>query len=62
MDTRKRLIPVTEVAVLLGVSIRTVWRMTSEGELPAPVKLSTRVTRWRLSDIEECIDNAQPVA
>ena len=62
MSRNERFIPVAEVAARLGVSVRTAWRMSATGELPPPVKLSQRVTRWRESEIEEYMDNIQPVA
>ena len=46
------LLTVREVAKLLGISSRTVWRMLSSGTLPVkPVALGT-VARWRRGDIE----------
>ncbi len=49
-------INVREVAELLGVSARTVWRMSQRGEIPAPIRLGDRVVRWRLSDLREHLD------
>ena len=49
-----RLIKATEVAELLGVSPRTLWRLLSEGGVPQPVRLGGS-TRWRLSDVESWI-------
>lgn len=57
---RERLIAVAEVATIMGVSVRTVWRLAEVGELPAPVKLSPKVTRWKLSEIEAFIRDYQP--
>ncbi|HEY4311889.1 MAG TPA: helix-turn-helix domain-containing protein [Pirellulales bacterium] len=50
------LIKANEVADLLGVSTRTLWRLLSEGRLPQPVRLGGN-TRWRLPDIETWIAN-----
>jgi excisionase family DNA binding protein len=41
-----------EVARRLDISVRTVWRWTARGELPAPIRMG-RVTRWRRIDVEE---------
>ncbi len=49
-------INVREVAELLGVNARTVWRMSQRGEIPAPIRLGHRVIRWRLSDLREHLD------
>jgi predicted DNA-binding transcriptional regulator AlpA len=46
-----------EVACLLSVSARTVWRWTALGILPEPVRPSRRATRWRVSDIRHFLDN-----
>lgn len=45
------LIPPCEVAHLLGISVRTLWRLLAAGEVPEPVRLRKAV-RWRRSDIE----------
>ncbi len=39
-----------ELAALLAISIRTVWRLTAAGDLPAPVRFGG-TTRWRHSDV-----------
>lgn len=49
-------INVREVAELLGVNARTVWRLSQRGEIPAPIRLGERVVRWRLSDLREHLD------
>lgn len=51
-----RLISVKQVSVLLGIGSSTVWRWVQIGMLPRPLKLSERTTRWRLSDIENVIE------
>lgn len=45
------LLNVRQVAHILGVGKSTVWRWCKQGTLPAPVKLSARITRWRPEDI-----------
>ena len=58
-----RLMDVKEVAMLLGISARTVWTMVADGSLPQPVRLGRRkngrgrCTRWRAADLERLIDN-----
>ena len=44
------LVDVKEVAAVLGVSARTVWRLVSTGEFPPPIKLG-RLSRWRRKDV-----------
>jgi predicted DNA-binding transcriptional regulator AlpA len=36
---------------LLPFSAATLWRLVRSGEFPAPVKLSERVTAWRVEDV-----------
>lgn len=50
------LLTVRQVAELLGVHARSVWRMAQTGEIPAPIRLSERVVRWRLSDLRNHLD------
>jgi excisionase family DNA binding protein len=49
---------VTEVAGRLKVATRTVWRWAASGLLPAPLRLSKRVKRWRVEDIERFVESA----
>jgi prophage regulatory protein len=43
-----------EIAARFRVSRNTIWRWarTPDNEFPDPVRLTPRVTRWRLADIE----------
>jgi excisionase family DNA binding protein len=43
-----------EVARMLAVCTRLVWRLRSEGELPA-VRIAGNATRFRLSDVRRLI-------
>jgi excisionase family DNA binding protein len=40
-----------EVAERLKISLRKLWKLLSEGQLPTPVKIGKRGTRWRESDL-----------
>lgn len=44
-----------QVAEMLTIGRSSVWRMAKEGKLPKPIKLSERVSVWKLSDIEAFI-------
>ena len=44
-----------DVAKMTTMGRSSVWRMVKEGKLPAPFKMSERVTVWKLSDIEAFI-------
>lgn len=48
------LLTVRNLAALLKVSTRQVWKMTSAGRLPEPVRLG-RSVRWRAGDIDEWV-------
>ncbi len=61
LDTEDHLKHVTlldarRIAGLLGVHERTVWRLVSAGELPQPIRLGTKMVRWRLSDLESFLE------
>lgn len=49
------LLRVEDVAGLLGVSKRTVWRLVSGRRLPQPVAIG-RCKRWRQTDVERFVD------
>ena len=54
-----QLIDSREVAALLKISPRTVWRLLSGNKLPRPVKIGRNV-RWILRDIETWVSNGCP--
>ncbi len=49
-------IRVNQLSQILGVAIVTCWRWSAQGRLPAPLKLSERVTVWRVESIREWMD------
>jgi len=53
------LISAEELATILGMSKRTVWRLLSAGRLPPPVHLG-KSTRWRLNDIHRWVESGCP--
>ena len=52
-----RLLSRRKAAEILGVSVRTVCRYERQGRLPA-CKLSSRLTRYRLQDLDKLIGDA----
>src|SRR3546814_6599214 len=54
-----RLITDKEVAHLLSVSRSWSWKLVQAGKFPAPIKLSARCTRWRLSAVHEWMADLQ---
>jgi excisionase family DNA binding protein len=53
------LIAADELAQLMGVSERTLWRLLSAGKVPKPVRIG-RNTRWRLFEIKDWIEKGCP--
>lgn len=47
-----QLLTARQVGELMSVSTRTIWRMLSREQLPEPIRIGSRLTRWRLADIE----------
>ena len=54
--TNERLLTDKQVAYLLGISIRSVWRMADKGTLPKPIKI-LRLARWKITEIQSVMDN-----
>jgi len=48
------LVTAEQLAEILQVSTRTVWRMRSAGQLPKPVRIGGNV-RWRAQDVASWI-------
>jgi predicted DNA-binding transcriptional regulator AlpA len=46
------------VQALYGCSAATVWRMVKRGALPAPRKLSQRVTAWNVGALRQALAKA----
>lgn len=53
------LITVVELARMLKVSPRTVWRLVSAGKIMKPLHVGG-VRRWRYDDVKRWIDNGCP--
>ena len=45
-----------EAARLLGISVNTVDALVARGTLPRPLKLSRRVTGWRVSEWDKALE------
>jgi excisionase family DNA binding protein len=45
-----------QVARLLKVCRRTVWRKVQRGELPQPLRLGRRLVRWRADEIRAYLE------
>lgn len=58
-EPERLLLPVDQVAQMLGLGVRTVWRLTSARRLAAPVRIG-RAVRWRRQDVLEFVDALRP--
>jgi predicted DNA-binding transcriptional regulator AlpA len=58
--TRPALISANELADLLQISTRTLWRLRSAGKLVEPIKLGGS-TRWRVDEVQKWISAGCPV-
>lgn len=54
-----KLLDVQAVAALLGISSRTVYRLSDAGRMPGPVKLGSLV-RWNRAVIDEWVSAGCP--
>jgi len=43
------------VAGLFAMSVSSVWRRVKDGSLPHPIKVSRRITAWRVSDLRRVL-------
>lgn len=50
------LLTVGEVAELLRVSERAIWKWSASGQIPRPAKIG-RAARWRASDLSAFVAN-----
>jgi excisionase family DNA binding protein len=48
-----------DVARLLSVAPRTVWKMDAAGKIPRPIRLGRR-TLWRRAELEEWVEGGCP--
>jgi excisionase family DNA binding protein len=58
-DSTPILISAEELARLMRVSERTLWRLLSAGKVPRPVRIG-RSTRWRYAEVREWIERGCP--
>lgn len=45
------LLDVKQVAELLNIGASTVWALVKEGRFPEPIRLTSRCSRWKRSDV-----------
>jgi len=59
MTHKPRLVDVEEIAKLLGISSRHVYRLADSGRMPRPIKLGGAV-RWDVDAVSQWIDQGCP--
>ena len=57
---KRLMLEAAEVAQLLSISTRTLWRLLSTNRLPAPLRIGGCV-RWRLDTVTKWIDQGCPI-
>ena len=58
----KFMLSAPEVAVLIGVSMVTLWRLRKRPDFPKGFKISKRCNRWRKTEIEGWLANCERIA
>lgn len=53
--TESVLMTAEEIAELLQLSVRSVWRLRSSGGIPKPVRIGGTTVRWRRVEIMEWV-------
>ena len=46
------LLTAKEVAHRLSIAVRTLHRLVSAGVVPAPIRITRKIIRWRVTDID----------
>lgn len=59
MPTIESLLTVPQVAKLIGLAPRTVWRMIAEGRTPATIRVG-RYVRFKASEVNDWIGSGCP--
>lgn len=54
--TDKRYLRAKEVAEKTGMSISSVWRLSKLGKFPQPIKLSEKITVWKVEDVDKHLE------
>ncbi|APW58644.1 helix-turn-helix transcriptional regulator [Paludisphaera borealis] len=60
-DAAPLLICAVDVARMMGVSERTLWRLVSAGRVPTPLRIG-RNTRWRAGEVRDWIERGCPAS
>lgn len=61
-NTSLGFIRLNEVLKLIPVSRSTWWNGCKTGQFPKPFKLAPRITAWKVSDIQLCMEQFKPTS
>lgn len=61
-DASVELLKIEQVAGLLNVSRRTVYRLVDGGKIPPPIRIGRRMLRWVAATIRDWMAKGCPVA
>jgi predicted DNA-binding transcriptional regulator AlpA len=50
------LLTVKDVAEMLSVGVRTVWRWSALDKIPRPIRLAKKTLRWKASQLQAYLD------
>jgi predicted DNA-binding transcriptional regulator AlpA len=54
------LLTAKEVAHRLSIAVRTLHRLVSAGVVPAPIRITRKIIRWRVGDIDRYLNELPP--
>ncbi len=54
---KKNFLRIPDVMTQTGLAKSTIWLWVKQGKLPAPIKLSSRVTVWEQSELDNWMDS-----
>lgn len=57
MPEENGLLTPQQVADLLNVSVRTLWRMAEQAGFPQPIRFNRKLVRWKASAVQQYIDS-----
>lgn len=57
--TLDRYIRIKELAMMLGISKQTIYRLVAQNKFPKQIRLTERTAVWRLSTIEQWISERE---
>lgn len=56
---RDILVRITDVCVITGLSVPTIYRLMGRGRFPRPVKITNTARAWKLSEITAWVESRQ---